>query len=341
MSFRETAQSSSTLTNGVDLAPHRTFFNHSKYLQTRFHPAVGWKAGGPIGSHNPGCANRRAPPPAGCGRRGDQHETSTTGAWGVRSPIPKRWLMDLTPSDANDAPISGNTQAAHDGENAPVDCAMDSVNLTSKQDTLDARSLARRSSTMSGRRAKRPASPLREVRRSGVSINQLVRNLAANPALFDQLCKKLISRARRKWPTISADLEAFLQQALLQALTCTDIAINPDAGAFLWRCFTFRILEHIRMRAANARRLKKGFFDLAAALGWPYAGLDVPRAAPDARMVNLVTTLHAADRAIARMSHDEAFAYRLFINDDPAVETGLHRHALRRAIAKVRHEVNE
>ena len=204
---------------------------------------------------------------------------------------------------------------------------------------LEARSAIEPSATTSKVKglAWRPRSPdrVKIFNTACYTVAQIVRAAAANSAEFQKTCNALIAQAKHAFPEVSYEINDLMQAAILQALSCDAILEHGDAAALLsTRLFT-RIRDFKRTHRTHLRLQNLNYEEMAAGLGRPNAGLNLGFSDYEQQVVDKIHRCRTIKKARSLMSGRERLALNLFLDGDKAAHCGLHRHDLRRALAKV------
>lgn len=228
--------------------------------------------------------------------------------------------VDCNDSISSTEPFSASTDSAADLVASEISATVPVINVPK-----------------AGCRARRPQSATRQVRAivPGETIAQVVRSAAADRSQFEKVCARLMVRARFKFPHLFGELEDLLQEAVTEALSSEHPAGDREVGAFIWIRFVSRVYDLVNQRKRQAVKRQRHAAAFAAACGFREAGLNTAHRATDSAMVDMLDRVHRARRAFRKMSGRERLAFNLWLEGNAAADSGLHRHSLRHALAKV------
>ncbi len=223
-----------------------------------------------------------------------------------------------------------NTSSLRTTVPSPASTAIDLVTSSTSSDSPTTELPA-------GCRARRSQPALREARAQGAerTIGQVVREAAANPVQFQTVIDTLMLRARLQYWKLLADREHLMQEACELALKCEEPAGSRDFGAFIWKRFEWLAWALIRQRKLRAKLEDEHAAEIAKGFGFKDPVARALAMSPDAPMVSAVDDARRVQRAIRKMTGAERLAFNLWVAGSPAAKSGLHRHALRHALAKI------
>ena len=188
----------------------------------------------------------------------------------------------------------------------------------------------------SGSRVEHPLSPMRAERNRKVgSVAEAIRLSAEKPTEFKKMCKLLVSRGSLKWPVFENRIEAYLQDAIEQGLTCEHPVGQANVNECLWRRLKCRVIDGLRTEGNRTRLLQERSVPSVRRNGEVIAEQYAQRASADEASVNVISGLKEIERVIKEMSKHERLAFRLHLAGNPMAQSPVHRHALRHAMAKL------